>query len=159
MTKMFYVCLHSYKRVERPSQPKLYSVSKLFRFRWAVFLQFTICETTKKEIQIDWGKLKLYYVRCWMTILFLYPFFAFCGKSKNKGEKVSRLWVSFLPLKWEALEMGPGARFQGINISRQATPISIGQPATVLYLRVIFQFIKLVGGSPLFTNIVIFQQT
>ena len=55
--------------------------------------------------------------------------------------------------------MGPGARFQGINISRQATPISIGQPATVLYLRVIFQFIKLVGGSPLFTNIVIFQQT
>ena len=85
--------------------------------------------------------MKLYYVRCWMTILFLYPFFAFCGKSKNKGEKVSRLWVSFLPLKWEALEMGPGCSVSG-NKYFTAGNANKHWAATVLYLMAIFQFLK-----------------
>ena len=159
MTKMFYVCLHSNKRVERPSQPKFYSLVNSSAFVELFFFSLQFVKQQKKKyksIGASWN-----FTTCVVGWQFCFctRFLHFAENPKTRAKKYQDFECLFYlwnerPWKWV-----PGARFQGINISRQATPISIGQPATVLYLRVIFQFIKLVGGSPLFTNIVIFQQT
>ena len=108
MTKMFYVCLRSNKRVERPSQPKLYSVSKLFRFRWAVFsLVYNLWNNKKRNTN------RLGQVETLLCALlddnFVFPVFCILRKIQKQGRKSIKTLSVFFTFEMRGL--GNGSRY------------------------------------------------
>ena len=132
--------MRSNKRVERPSQPKLYSLVNSSAFVELLFLKFTICETKRKKwksIRASW-KFTMCIVR-WHFVFV--PVFCIWWKLQKQGRKSIKTLSVFLPLKWEALEMGPGCSVSG-NKYFTAGNADKHWAATVLYLMAIFQFLK-----------------
>ena len=142
MTKMFYVCLRSNKRVERPSQPKLYSVSKLFRFRWAVFsLVYNLWNNKKRNT--NWlGQVETL-LRALLDDNFVFvPVFCILRKIQKQGRKSIKTLSVFFTFEMRGLGNGSRCSVSG-NKYFTAGNANKHWAAIVLYLMVIFQFIKL----------------